>query len=102
MASALAGLAPTVLAAKSRHPRSLSPGALAALFQKHGLTTAEFESTSDALRKAEGMAQKRDLILVTGSLFIAAEAREHFRGIQGEVYPELRPITSPEKASPTD
>jgi hypothetical protein len=36
------------------------------------------------------VATARDLILVTGSIFVAAEAREFLKGIVGEVYPEFQ------------
>ena len=48
-------------------------------------------STGEALKQAMGTAGPEDLVLVTGSLFIAAEARELILGIQPERYPDLLP-----------
>jgi hypothetical protein len=36
---------------------------------------------------AQDVAAEGDMILVTGSLFVAAEGREHMRGIAPEIYP---------------
>ena len=48
-----------------------------------------------AMSQALETAGEEDLVLVTGSLFVAAEARELLKGIVGEVYPELQPGTTP-------
>jgi len=44
---------------------------------------------ADALRLAMEVAGKKDLVLATGSLFLAAEVREAALGIEPEIYPEL-------------
>ena len=42
------------------------------------------------------MAGPGTLIVATGSLFVAAEVIEHVRGIEPELYPDLRgPFTQP-------
>ena len=45
----------------------------------------------DALRLATAAAGPNDLILATGSLFLAAEVREAALAIEPEVYPEIAP-----------
>ncbi len=87
---ALAG--PTVFATRSRHPRSLSPEAAAALFAGHGVQATATEGTAEALERALAVAGPKDLALATGSLFVAAEAREAMLGIEPEIYPDLLPL----------
>jgi dihydrofolate synthase/folylpolyglutamate synthase len=95
MVSELALLNPTVLAAKSRHPRNVQTSQVAGIFSGHGLTVSQFENIRTAMSQALEMADEEDLVLVTGSLFVAAEAREFLKGISGEVYPELQPGMTP-------
>ena len=80
-----------LIATKSRHPRSASPEIVATAFSKLGLETFQVETTHQGLSYAMGLAKEDDLILATGSLFVAAEVRESALGIQGEVYPSLLP-----------
>jgi dihydrofolate synthase/folylpolyglutamate synthase len=82
---------PVVFATRSRHPRSLRPSAVAALFQRHGNDARVTPATEVALNQAMAAAGPEDLVLVTGSLFIAAEARESILGIIPERYPDLLP-----------
>lgn len=92
MVELLAGAQPAVIATRSRHPRSLPPGEIAALFHSHGLReTAEGDTVVAALDWARGIAGPEDLILATGSLFVAAEVREAVLGIEPELYPDLLP-----------
>ena len=46
---------------------------------------------AEALALARSMAGPDDLILGTGSLFVAAELREAELGIRPELYPDLLP-----------
>ena len=87
---ALAG--PTVFATRSRHPRSMSPDAVAGLFADQGVAAEATAGTSDALERALAAAGDNDLVLATGSLFVAAEAREKILGIEPEIYPDLLPL----------
>ena len=84
---ALAG--PIVFATSSRHPRSLSPDAVAARFRDLGTAAVESASTAEALEQALAVAGENDLVLATGSLFVAAEVREAMLGIEPEIYPDL-------------
>ena len=88
MAESLAA-ARTVFAAASRHPRSLPPDELAQLFRDYGAEAIAAATPAQALAQARSLAGEDDLILATGSLFLAAEVREAALGIPPEVYPEL-------------
>jgi len=91
MVHKLAQVRPIVFATRSRHPRSLPPSAVAAFFDQEGLEVVESPDTADAVQRSLEQAGYGDLVLATGSLFIAAEAREAMLGIQPEVYPDLLP-----------
>jgi dihydrofolate synthase/folylpolyglutamate synthase len=80
-----------LIATRSRHPRSASPAIVATAFSKLGLETFQVDTTHQGLSYALGLAKEDDLILATGSLFVAAEVRESALGIPGEVYPSLLP-----------
>ena len=81
-----------VIATRSRHPRSLAPAALAELLGKNGVRDfRQAEDVCGALELATEEAGAKDLILATGSLFVAAEAREAMLGIEPELYPDLLP-----------
>lgn len=82
---------PVVFATRSRHPRSLHPSAVAALFEDQGKSVMVAPAVDVALNQALAAAGPEDLVLVTGSLFIAAEARESILGIKPERYPDLLP-----------
>ena len=85
------GASPMVFATRSRHPRSMSPSAVATHFENEGIAAVEFPATADAVQRALEEAGPGDLVLATGSLFVAAEAREAMLGIEAEVYPDLLP-----------
>jgi dihydrofolate synthase/folylpolyglutamate synthase len=98
MVGLLAAGNPRVFVTRSRHPRSVPPASLAAQFRSQGVTkVTETASVAEALAQARSEAQPDDLILGTGSLFLAAELREAVLGIEPELYPDLLP---PDLASP--
>jgi dihydrofolate synthase/folylpolyglutamate synthase len=90
MAAELAPICSQVLTTRSRHPRSVSSSEAADVFRRLGIPTVETNDVRDAVAQALEMAGEDDLVLVTGSLFVAAEAREYVKGIKGEVYPEMQ------------
>ena len=51
-----------------------------------GYDTLITESVAEAVEEAKNFADKDDIILVTGSLFVAAEAREFVKNISPEIY----------------
>ena len=83
---------PVVYATRSRHPRSVPPGDLVTRFREQGVEQiVETPSTAEAIQQAMAQAGPGDLVLATGSLFVAAEAREALLGIEPELYPDLLP-----------
>ena len=94
MAALLAGRAHRVIATRSRHPRSMRPPDIVATFCGQGFPRGRLsaaDSVGAALDAALAAADAGDLILATGSLFVAAEAREAMLGIPAETYPDLLP-----------
>ena len=96
MVDELAGLKPLVFVTRSRHPRSASTSFLTQIFQSRGLEVSQAEEVSGAVKKAKSIAEKDDIILATGSLFVAAEVREVILGLEPELYPQfdMAPISS--------
>jgi dihydrofolate synthase/folylpolyglutamate synthase len=92
MVRCLAQTGPVVFATASRHPRSLAPRDIARQFAQHGIAAVETSSPKEALERALEVAGAEDLVLATGSLFVAAEVREAVLGIAPEVYPDLLPL----------
>ena len=74
--SELVPLFSEVIVTRSRHPRAMDPAQLEAVFSKHGVKTRLVENVSEALSLAMSMAGTKDLICVTGSLFVVAETIE--------------------------
>lgn len=73
MAEELLRLSPRVIITRSSHPRAASPSMVAAGFIKPDIA----DNVSQALRHALSLAGERDLICVTGSLFVVAEALDY-------------------------
>ena len=65
------------------------PTEVASLFTKGEKTASPVTTPADAMKMALESAGERDLVLATGSLFLAAEVREAALGIEPEIYPEL-------------
>ena len=84
-----------VVATRSRHPRSAEPELLAREFERYGARSSTADYVAEAVEKAAASASGDDVILVTGSLFVAAEAREHAMGIEPELYPVFDTLAAP-------
>lgn len=82
----LAPLCDTVFVTCSRHPRAVEPAVLAWEFARHGLTAQVVEGVAKAVSRALAVAEARDLVCATGSLFIVAEVIEYVKGLCPEVY----------------
>ena len=91
MIDALSGLATSVVACASRHPRAVAPAEAAAAFERAGIPARTAPDLPTALSMAQAECGTGDLVLVTGSLFVVAEALETWFGIAPEIYPELDP-----------
>ena len=90
MVEILSGIEPRVYATRSRHPRSVSESTICDLFQRRGMKYIQgFGDVKSAGAQAMQEAKSTDLILATGSLFIAAELRESILEIEPEIYPDL-------------
>lgn len=76
MATELAPISRQVIVTRAHHPRAADTKVLAEHFERHGLKAENTENVSQALLLARQLAGDNDLVLVTGSLFIAAEAIE--------------------------
>ena len=97
MAQVVARMAPkSVVVAKSRHPRSMTIESLTDLLQSQDVpVSAACADIAEAVRKALSLAGPKDLVLATGSLFVAAETREAILNIPSEVYPEFNAAAAP-------
>ena len=82
----LVPLSEAVIIARSRHPRSAQPSAIAAEFQKHRVAAKVADNVGAAVVQALDMASPEDMILATGSFFIVAEVIEKVKNLQPELY----------------
>jgi len=82
----LAPMSSLAIVTRSRHPRALEPASLLEELEKQGVKGELAESVSSAAERAMEIAGPRDLICATGSLFVAAEAREYIKGIPHDVF----------------
>ena len=74
MAKEIASLSPRVIVTRSSHPRAASAEDAAAAFARNGVTPEVAPSVPEALALALSLAKENDLVVVTGSLFVVAEA----------------------------
>ncbi|MGB2694146.1 MAG: folylpolyglutamate synthase/dihydrofolate synthase family protein [Dehalococcoidia bacterium] len=81
IAEELAPAATHVIAARSRHPRAVESREVARAFAGHGVPVTAENSVGAALDSALAQAGANDAIVACGSLFVAAEAREHVLGV---------------------
>jgi dihydrofolate synthase/folylpolyglutamate synthase len=81
LAAELSPIAVEVIATRSRHPRSMTPERIVEEFADFGVPVAVEDSVAGAVEAALAMTDAGGAIVVCGSLFVAAEAREHVLGI---------------------
>ena len=74
MAAEMVSLSPRVIVTRSSHPRAASAEDAAAAFARSGVTPQVAPSVPEALALALSLAKEDDLVVVTGSLFVVAEA----------------------------
>jgi len=67
--------APYLIATQSTHARAMPAAQLAALAEQSGYTHETASSIHDAFTRAQELVPQNGLILVTGSVFVAGEAR---------------------------
>ena len=82
----LAPLSSLIIVTRSRHPRALAPALLLDELERQGAKGEMAESVSSAVERALAIAKPGDLICATGSLFVAAEAREYIKGIPYDIF----------------
>ncbi len=90
MAALLSG-ADRAIVARSRHPRAADPSWLQAKAAESGFRLEVKETVAQALDAALDDAGPEDLICCTGSVFVAAEAREAWFARQGMLPPPSDP-----------
>lgn len=66
----------TLIATKSQNTKALMPEKIAAAATERGLAARVTQSVGDAIDLAKELARPNDLVCLTGSLYIAGEARE--------------------------
>ncbi|MFC1952119.1 bifunctional folylpolyglutamate synthase/dihydrofolate synthase [Chloroflexota bacterium] len=76
--SELVSLFNEVIVTRSTHPRAMDTAPIVAEFSKHGVEAQAADDISAALPLALALARERDLICVTGSLFMVAGAIEQW------------------------
>jgi dihydrofolate synthase/folylpolyglutamate synthase len=74
----LVSLSPQVILTQASHSRAAPPAALAAEFAKRGTEPETGGSVTEAISRALALAGETDVICVTGSLFVVAEALRYF------------------------
>jgi dihydrofolate synthase/folylpolyglutamate synthase len=74
----LAVLSPQVIVAKAGHSRAAPVPTLAAEFSKRGIEPEIGGTVREAISLAVSMANEQDIVCVTGSLFVVAEALDYF------------------------
>jgi len=84
MIAALGGAFASVTVTAAVGPRAATPEELVALFADVGLAAVAASTVEQALHRALDQAAPEDLVCVTGSLFLVAEARAWLLGIEEE------------------
>ncbi|MFA5368146.1 MAG: folylpolyglutamate synthase/dihydrofolate synthase family protein [Dehalococcoidia bacterium] len=75
-------LANKIIATKSTHPRALPVNTILNEIEKLDRKASYFSNVADAVGQALQNAWPHDLICVTGSLFVVAEAIEYIKGVK--------------------
>ncbi|NWF77805.1 MAG: bifunctional folylpolyglutamate synthase/dihydrofolate synthase [Chloroflexi bacterium] len=78
--SELVSLAPQVIVTQASHSRAAPLATLVAEFTKRGIKPETRETVTEALSRALSLTGRTDVICVTGSLFVVAEALDYFSG----------------------
>ncbi len=71
-----------VIVTRSRNPRAADTSALRNEFSRRGVKANEAETVESAVALALSEANPRDLVCVTGSLFVVAEAIENYEATE--------------------
>jgi dihydrofolate synthase/folylpolyglutamate synthase len=68
-----------VLATKSEHPRAIDPDQLVELTHQFGKPAQSFDQVEGALEEAIRLAEGKAVVLITGSIFVAAAGRDVYK-----------------------
>jgi dihydrofolate synthase/folylpolyglutamate synthase len=79
MAGVLAGITGNLIVTSSGHPRAAAADQLAQVFRQHGISADVQPNVREALSATLTASDNNDLILATGSLFLAAEIGRAFK-----------------------
>jgi len=74
----LVDLSPQVIVTQTEHSRAAPLSTLAAEFTKRGIEPENRETVTEAISRALSLADRTDIICVTGSLFVVAESLDYF------------------------
>jgi len=74
----LVALSPHVIITRTAHSRAAPISTLTVEFTKRGIEPEISETTSEAISRALSLADRTDIICITGSLFLVAEAMSYF------------------------
>lgn len=88
----LLGEADRAIATRSRHPRAAEPAWLMARAAELGFSMQITETVAQALALALDWAGSEDLVCFTGSVFVAAEAREAWFALRDMPLPPFDPV----------
>ncbi|MBN1399955.1 MAG: bifunctional folylpolyglutamate synthase/dihydrofolate synthase [Anaerolineae bacterium] len=90
--SLLLGKATHLIVTQAHHPRAMPTEELCAAAKALGHATEACHTVEEAIAQALASAQDDDLVLITGSLFVVAEARQAWAAIHGQsTYPSDPP-----------
>ncbi|MDH4291878.1 MAG: Mur ligase family protein, partial [Dehalococcoidia bacterium] len=76
----LVSLSPQVIVTQASHSRAAPFSTLVAEFTKRGVEPETRKTVTEAISRALSLASRTDVICVTGSLFVVAEALDYFSG----------------------
>jgi dihydrofolate synthase/folylpolyglutamate synthase len=76
----LVPLSPQVIVTRAAHSRAAPLSTLVAEFSKQGIELEIRETVTEAISRALSLADRTDLICITGSLFVVAEALDYLSG----------------------
>jgi dihydrofolate synthase/folylpolyglutamate synthase len=84
LAEEIAPVAQRVIAARSRHPRAMEPERIADAFNALPIPVETAATVAQAVDNAIAVTPQGGVICLIGSLFVAAEGREHLLGVPSD------------------
>jgi dihydrofolate synthase/folylpolyglutamate synthase len=73
-------ISPQIIVTRASHSRAAPLSTLVAEFTKRGIKPEVRDTVTEAISRAASLASETDVICVTGSLFVVAEALSYFSG----------------------